>query len=54
MHLHAGMLLLILIVLLVLFLAGGTLNYGRWGYGGLSPAAIIGIILLILLLTGRL
>jgi hypothetical protein len=48
------MLLLILIILLVLFLAGGTMNYGKWGYGGLSPAAIIGIILLILLVTGRL
>ena len=42
------------LVLLVLFLAGGTANYGKWGYGGLSPAAIIGIILLIMLLTGRL
>lgn len=48
------MLLLILLILLVLFLAGGTLNYGRWGAGGLSPAAIIGIILLVLLLSGRL
>jgi hypothetical protein len=48
------MLLLILLILLVVFLAGGTLNYGRWGAGGLSPAALIGIILLILLLTGNL
>ena len=48
------MLALILIVLLVLFLAGGTLNYGRWGNGGMSPAAIIAVILLLLWVTGNL
>lgn len=46
--------MLILLILLVVFLVGGGLNYGRWGAGGMSPAAIIGIILLILLLTGNL
>lgn len=48
------MLALILLVLLVLFLAGGALNYGRWGYGGMSPAAIIAVILLLLWVTGNL
>ena len=48
------MILILLLILLVLFLAGGTLNYGRWGYGGLSPAALIAVILVILLLTGNL
>jgi hypothetical protein len=48
------MLAIILLVLLVLFLAGGTMNYGRWGYGGMSPAALIAIILVLLLLTGNL
>jgi hypothetical protein len=48
------MLALILVILLVLFLAGGTLNYRRWGYGGMSPAALIAVILVILLLTGNL
>jgi len=48
------MLSIILIVLLVLFLAGGGLGYSRWGAGGMSPAVLIGIILVVLLLTGRL
>jgi hypothetical protein len=48
------MLTIILLVLLVLFLAGGGLGYSRWGAGGMSPAVLIGIILVVLLLTGRL
>jgi uncharacterized RDD family membrane protein YckC len=48
------MLLLILIILLILALAGGGVGYGRYGYGGLSPAAIILIILVIVHLTGNL
>lgn len=44
----------ILIVLLVLALLGGGLGFGRYGAAGLSPAAIIGVILVIMLLTGRL
>ena len=43
-----------LVVLLIAFLAGGAGGYSRWGAAGLSPAALIGIILLILLVTGRL
>jgi hypothetical protein len=48
------MIALLLIILLVVFLAGGTLNYNRWGYGGMSPAALIAVILVLLLLTGNL
>jgi hypothetical protein len=48
------MLSIILLILLVVFLAGGALNYGRWGAGGMSPAALIAVILLILWLSGGL
>ena len=48
------MLTILLIVLLVVFLAGGGLGYSRWGSGGLSPAILIGVILAVLLFTGRL
>jgi hypothetical protein len=48
------MLWTLLIVLLVLALAGGGFGYSRWGAMGLSPAAIIVIVLLVLLFTGRL
>ena len=34
------MIAILLLVLLVVFLAGGTMNYGRWGAGGLSPANV--------------
>ena len=51
---HPDMLTILLVVLLVVFLAGGGLGYSRWGAGGLSPAILIGIILVVLLATGRL
>ena len=44
----------ILIVLLLIALLGGDFGYGRWGAAGMSPAALIGIILVVMLLTGRL
>lgn len=47
------MLSIILIVLLVLFLMGGGVGYRRWGAGGMSPALIIGLVLVVLLLSGR-
>jgi hypothetical protein len=46
------MLMTILIVVLILALVGGGLGHGRFGYAGWSPAAIILVILLVLLLTG--
>jgi hypothetical protein len=46
--------LTILIVLLLVALLGGGLGYGRFGAAGLSPAAIVLVILLILGVTGRL
>lgn len=44
----------LLIVLLLLALLGGGLGYGRFGAAGLSPAALIVVILILLALTGRL
>jgi hypothetical protein len=44
----------LLIVLLVLALLGGGLGYGRFGAAGMSPAALIILVLVVLALTGRL
>ena len=41
------MLTILLVVLLVMFLVGGGVGYSRWGAGGMSPAVLIGIVLLI-------
>ena len=46
--------LTLLIILLLLALLGGGIGYGRFGAAGLSPAAILVVILLILAVTGRL
>jgi hypothetical protein len=46
--------LTILVVVLVIALLGGGLGHGRFGFAGWSPAAIIGVILLLMLLTHRL
>jgi hypothetical protein len=46
--------MLLLVILLVLALLGGGLGYGRYGAVGLSPAVIVGLILVILLVSGRL
>lgn len=48
------MLTIILIILLVAALAGGGWGHSRFGYAGWSPAGILIIILLVMLLTGRL
>ncbi|MBK7072851.1 MAG: DUF3309 domain-containing protein [Myxococcales bacterium] len=48
------MLTIILVVLLIAFLAGGGFGYSRWGLGGMSPALLLGIVLLVLLFTRRL
>lgn len=48
------MLTTILIVLVVLALVGGGLGHARFGYTGWSPAFLLIVILLVLLLTGRL
>ena len=55
-HLFMGvhMLLTVLIVILVLSLIGGGLGHSKVGVVGWSPAGIVLIILVILLLTGRL
>ena len=47
------MLMTILIVVLILAVVGGGIGHGRLGYAGWSPAAIILVILLVLLLSGH-
>jgi hypothetical protein len=44
----------LLIILLLVALLGGGLGYGRWGAAGLSPAALIVLVLVLMWLTGRL
>ena len=46
--------LTILIVIGLIALLGGGLGYGRFGAAGMSPAALIVLILVVLALTGRL
>ena len=48
------MLMILLIVLLVLSIGGGGWGYSRYGAVGWSPAGLIVLVLVILLLTGRL
>lgn len=48
------MLTILLIILLVAALAGGGWGHSRYGYVGWSPAGILIVILVVLLLTGRL
>ena len=48
------MLLTILVVLLLLALLGGGWGHSRYGYAGWSPAGIIVLIVVVLLLTGNL
>ncbi len=45
--------LTLLIVLLLIALLGGGLGYGRFGAAGMSPAAILVIVLVLLAVTGR-
>lgn len=49
-----SIMLTILIVIGLIALLGGGLGYGRFGAAGLSPAALIILILIVLALTGRL
>lgn len=46
--------LTLLVILLVLALVGGGVGHSRYGYRGWSPAGILVVILLILVLTGNL
>lgn len=45
--------LTILIILLVLALIGGGIGHSRYGYAGWSPAGLILLVVLVLLLTGN-
>jgi hypothetical protein len=46
--------LTILVVVLLIAALGGGLGYGRFGAAGMSPAALIVLLLVVLALTGRL
>ena len=46
--------LTLLIILLVLALIGGGVGHSRFGYAGWSPAGLLLVVLVILLLTGNL
>lgn len=46
--------LTLLVILLVVALVGGGAGHSRFGYAGWSPAGILIVILLVLLLTGNL
>jgi hypothetical protein len=46
--------LTILIIVLLIALLGGGMGYSRFGAAGLSPAALIILILVILAISGRL
>lgn len=48
------MLLTILIVLLVLALVGGGFGHSRVGVAGWSPAGLLVLVLVVMLLTGNL
>ncbi len=43
----------LLLIILVIALIGGGLGHSRFGYAGWSPAGLIVVILLVLLLTGN-
>jgi len=49
-----AMLTIILIILLLFALGGGGWGYSRYGAVGMSPAGLILVILVILMLTGNL
>jgi len=46
--------LTLIIILLVLALIGGGIGHSRFGYAGWSPAGLLLVVLVILLLTGNL
>lgn len=47
------MLLTILLIVLLLSLLGGGFGYSRWGAVGMSPAGVLLVVVVILLLTGH-
>jgi hypothetical protein len=46
------MLTILFIVLLIAALAGGGWGYSRYGWAGFSPAGLLLVIFLVLILTG--
>jgi hypothetical protein len=47
------MLLIVLVLLLLLALGGGAWGHSRMGYAGWSPAGLIVVVLLVLVVTGH-
>ncbi len=45
--------LTILVIVLLIALLGGGFGHGKFGAAGWSPAAIIAVILVVMLLSGR-
>lgn len=43
----------LLLIVLVIALIGGGLGHSRFGYAGWSPAGLLVVILLVMLLTGH-
>lgn len=43
----------ILLIVLILALLGGAMGHSRFGYAGWSPAGLLVVILLVMLLTGH-
>ncbi|MBA3453854.1 MAG: DUF3309 domain-containing protein [Deltaproteobacteria bacterium] len=50
---HLGIMLTILVIVLLIALLGGGFGHGKFGAAGWSPAAIIAVILVVMLLSGR-
>ena len=48
------MLTILLVVLLFAFFVGGGVGYTRWGVRSMSPAMLVVLVLLVLVLTNRL
>ena len=46
--------LTLLVILLILAVLGGGFGYSRYGWGGMSPAGLIVLILVIMAVTGNL
>lgn len=45
--------LTILVIVLLIALLGGGLGHGKFGVAGWSPAAIIAVVLVLMLVTGK-
>lgn len=49
-----SMLMILLLVLIVLSIGGGGFGYSRFGIAGMSPAALLVVVFVVLYFTGAL